>query len=116
LLAVAVSKKIKTGRWNLRDYIVDRVFRVYVILLPALLLTILFDQMGQALFSSTGLWNGTNPNFLQKFDTAFAAQDSVGLFACNVVMLQPFYCSVLGSNIPLWTLSYEFWFYVAFAW
>jgi peptidoglycan/LPS O-acetylase OafA/YrhL len=35
-------------------------------------------------------------------------------FAGNVLMLQDYFVTPLGSNQPLWTISAEFWFYAVF--
>jgi peptidoglycan/LPS O-acetylase OafA/YrhL len=95
-------------------YFVDRISRLFVVLLPALALTLVLDQIGMRFFAETGLWDRSNPIIAEKFPESFAAYSGWQYLACNAAMLQSFYCQVYGSNIPLWSLSYEFWFYVCF--
>ena len=106
--------KVQKGSFTLRDYTIDRVSRLFVVLIPALLLTFVLDRLGSNWFGELGYWNGTNPVLQTKFGP-FLPNAGLGTLACNLAMLQPFYCPVFGSNIPLWTLSYEFWFYSVFA-
>jgi peptidoglycan/LPS O-acetylase OafA/YrhL len=44
--------------------------------------------------------------------TAFAVDDGVWVFVGNVLSLQGILTPVLEGNGPLWSLSYEVWFYV----
>jgi peptidoglycan/LPS O-acetylase OafA/YrhL len=48
---------------------------------------------------------------------AVSANGSIGAApaACNAFFLQESRCGDFGSDVSLWSLSYEFWFYVTFA-
>lgn len=105
--------KISEGRFSLTGYTVDRIARLFVVLIPALILTFIIDRIGITYFSNTGFWNGSNSNFSEKFGS-FVENSGISNLVCNGVMLQSFRCPVYGSNVPLWSLSYEFWFYVIF--
>ncbi len=52
-------------------------------------------------------------SFRNVFSSAFNRAGPME-FITNAVMLQPVHVHVLGSNVPLWSLSYEVWFYVWF--
>lgn len=95
-------------------YFIDRFTRLFVVLIPALLLTAVLDGLGQHFLGSIGLWDRTSPLIAGKFGYPFIAYGGWGTFACNLAMLQSFYCQVYSSNVPLWSLSYEFWFYICF--
>lgn len=113
LVAGFGAGRLKAGTFRPTDYFIDRFSRLYVVLIPALVLTVLFDALGDR-FTTTGFWSAANPVVLEKFQNSFIAADTPAIFLCNAVMLQSFACPVLGSNIPLWTLSFEFWFYICF--
>jgi peptidoglycan/LPS O-acetylase OafA/YrhL len=106
--------KLRESTFKTDWYSADRLSRLYIVFLPALVLTVLLDRLGPTLFPDAGYWTNENPVLSPKYPESFLGRGGLGTFACNLFMLQSFYCPVLGSNVPLWTLSYEFWFYTVF--
>jgi peptidoglycan/LPS O-acetylase OafA/YrhL len=73
---------------------------LYVALIPALLLTAILDHIGRTHGGvSYGIYDSHN-NVRNFFGSAF--------------FLQGIYTLPYGSDGPLWSLSYEFWFYMLF--
>ncbi|MGE3298517.1 MAG: acyltransferase family protein [Porticoccaceae bacterium] len=81
------------GRFSLRSYFSARVARLYTVLIPALVLTALFDHLRGAWTEPTNGWIA---------------------FVANLAFLQGIQGEPYGSNAPLWSLAYEWWFYVLF--
>ena len=81
----------QTGVYSLRGYLIARISRLYVVIVPALLLTAVIDYFG-------GAWAGQD--------------HSLSLFLVNLFSLQGLFGHAYGSNGPLWSLAYEWWFYV----
>lgn len=107
--------KYAEGMFNTAAYGVDRFSRLYVAFLPALVLTAILDLIGIHYFGSAGLYDGTQAMFAEKLAEAPFAEAFNGTnFLGNLVMLQTFRFETFGSNSPLWTISAEFWFYIAF--
>lgn len=107
--------KVVTGRFNAPDYAVDRVSRLFVAFLPALVLTVVLDYAGSQYFAGSGFWNHTQAMIQSKVNSPpFETLATPATFFCNLGMLQNFYCQPYGSNTPLWTISAEFWFYAVF--
>ncbi|GLK69700.1 acyltransferase family protein [Hansschlegelia plantiphila] len=107
--------KVQTGTWSFRDYSIDRVTRIYMAFLPALLLTAVLDVAGSTWFGAAGLYDNTQPMIQQKIATgAVTNYLNAETFGMNVLLLQHFLSPTFGSNYPLWTISAEFWFYFAF--
>lgn len=115
LVGGMVCARIKLGRFDAPGYAVDRFSRLYVAFVPALVLTVVLTAIGMHWFNATGLYDATNPTFVEK-DTpiAFAVNTGWRVFLGNLAMLQFYFVAPYGSNPPLWTLSSEFWFYVVF--
>lgn len=111
LISSSVFNGVATGNWSWRDYSINRVSRLYAVLVPGLVLGFIWDKSGSSLFASTGLY--THP--LQDFGALIAQKQlTAGAFAGNLLFVQTILCPVFGSNGPLWSLANEFWYYVLF--
>jgi len=111
LISATVMKSHLSGTWSWREYAIDRSTRLYVVLIPGLLLGSLWDIAGSSLFASTGIY--THP--VSDLGSAIAADNlTFGHFLGNLLFLQTIICSPFGSNTPLWSLTNEFWYYVLF--
>jgi peptidoglycan/LPS O-acetylase OafA/YrhL len=100
-------------RWSWSQYLLRRFTRLYVVLVPALVLTALLDRTGMALFGASGIYAG-------KLDAPYltlqnvAVTGGVGTFLGNAAFLQQIFVDTFGTNGPLWSLAYEFWAYLLF--
>ena len=109
------AAKASIGKFSPVSYGIDRVTRIYVAFLPALLLTVVLDLVGSSVFSGTGFYDHTHPMIQQKIATEpFITLMTMETFWMNAALLQTFLAPPFGSNQPLWTISAEFWFYVVF--
>jgi len=88
---------------NIKDYFISRFSRLYSALLPALLITIITFYIGYSIYPQIFCEPRTNM-LLFRFlsNLTFTNQ----LWFHDVLFL---------SNSPLWSLGYEFWYYVLFA-
>jgi peptidoglycan/LPS O-acetylase OafA/YrhL len=111
LVGGRAAERALGGRFNLKDYAIDRSTRIYCVLIPALALTVVFDLLGSRWLAGSGLYDATSPILRGRFDLPFQDALGTGTLICNLLSAQPHRCSVYGSNIPLWSLSYEVWFY-----
>lgn len=104
LIGGAVLEAARGGRCFLADYLIHRLARVYIVLVPALLATLLLDGCGRLLFGTQGIYG------LPMFEGHFAP----ALIVANLLNLQYIVFDYFGTNGPLWSLACEFWFYVTF--
>ncbi len=92
----------KTGRGGaLRDYAIDRVTRLWIVLIPVFVLT-----LGVGIMTA-------------KVDPAAVSfvsgnEYSVTAFLGNLAGLQKIVVPTFGGNFPLWSLSNETWYYILF--
>jgi peptidoglycan/LPS O-acetylase OafA/YrhL len=99
VIAATASRPDRT----LANYSADRLARLSSVVIPALILTYILDSIGRAV--SPEVYSGLDPHgqplrFLANF------------FYCQ----QIWFLSINpGSNAPLWSLGYEFWYYALFA-
>lgn len=91
------------------SYLIDRLSRLMVVLLPALLIGGALDALGIFGFAGPLYFGGTGAATLQNN----VAQHLTPLtFLGNVLFLQTLAVPTFGSNGPLWSLAYEFWYYL----
>ncbi len=116
LVGASGYEKINIGRFSVSNYMIDRFSRLYVALIPALMLSFMFDYFGSSYFSNIGFWDHSHPMINEKINSiSFEEKLQLDIFVANFFMLQHFFFDTLGSNSPLWTISAEFWFYIVFA-
>ncbi len=95
-------------------YILRRVTRLWVVMIPALLLTLLFDNFGQYLTHGNGYDGHYYDIFCSGPKGPAGVDNSFLTFLCNIGFLQTIAVPVFGSNGPLWSLANEFWYYIIF--
>jgi peptidoglycan/LPS O-acetylase OafA/YrhL len=107
----SVLRKKANFKWI--DYVISRLSRLWIVLIPALVLTFIIDQLIVLVSpeilngSFYSLW-GSGPSL----HTAYS-NDMVTFFG-NVFFLQNILTPVFGTNYPIWSLSNEFWYYILF--
>lgn len=105
-----VRSVLRAGdNFSFRDYMLARGTRLWIVLLPALLLGAGIDLLGDRLFASP-LYAGTQGALSMTYDVS--ERLSLPVFLGNLAFLQDIAVPPLGSNGPLWTIACEFWYYV----
>lgn len=104
LVGGAALSRAERGQTFLSAYLLDRTARIYLVLVPTLLVTLALDMAGRRWFAGAGIYD----------IEAFANRSSLGVFAANLASLQDIFAPYFGTNSALWTLSHEFWYYVTF--
>lgn len=106
----SVAGRVRSG-WSWRGYLVDRLSRLMIVLVPALALGGMLDAIALYLLGSPTHLGATNTFVL---NTDVGANLALGNFLGNLVFLQEIFVTPYGSNGPLWSLAYEFWYYIWF--
>ena len=113
LVSGSIFRMLKQGRWSWQTYGLHRLVRLWVVLIPWLVLTVLWDQIGMHLHSAsaTALYLGQSGDRIVR---DVHATSGIGAFFGNLFFLQTIHVSPFGSDQALWSLSNEFWYYVLF--
>ncbi len=92
---------------NFRIFIAARLSRLWIVLIPVLFLTLVLIY--PICFVNPEKCRNLNlPSLSSSVSTTLGLDTLIG----NAFFLQGFRSKIYGSNAPLWSLSYEFWFYV----
>jgi peptidoglycan/LPS O-acetylase OafA/YrhL len=112
LVGGSVLRSLAQDRWSWPAYMFNRLTRLYVVLVPALALGALLDLSGIHLFGTGGVYGGHAGT--ADVTAPVASRLSIPILLGNYAFLQGIYLPTFGSNGALWSLAYEFWYYVAF--
>ena len=110
-IGASVMDSVANQQWSWRIYLVNRFTRLQLVLFPALVLGAIWDQIGMHLPQAASLYYGS---LYKYYPPSVALRSTVRGFIDNLFFLQSIVSPVFGSNGPLWSLSYEFWYYILF--
>ena len=120
LVGGSVLRSVGSGRWSWRAYLLARMTRLYVVLLPALLLGGVIDWIGMHLPGTNLVYTGHSGMhaLTANVHTTLTLPVLFGnaLFLQTTALFARFGHGIptFGSNGPLWSLCNEFWYYLAF--
>lgn len=113
LVGNSAWRAIRSGRWSWRKYLLQRMTRLWIVLLPALIIGGCLDHAGmRSLGQNNSIYSGplgqgmVNPNLPSTL--------SAGVLAGNALFLQTIRVPSYGTNAALWSLANEFWYYMVF--
>jgi peptidoglycan/LPS O-acetylase OafA/YrhL len=120
LVGGSVLRSVAGGRWSWRGYLLSRLTRLYIVLLPALLLGGAIDQAGMRAPGTENVYSGRSGMHALTVDVY--ATSNPGTFLGNSLFVQTMELPgmhgrrvpTFGSNGPLWSLCNEFWYYIGF--
>jgi peptidoglycan/LPS O-acetylase OafA/YrhL len=112
LVGGSVIKAISRNAWSWKSYLIKRMTRLWIVLIPALLLGVALDYTGLHYFSTPGSIYTEPPQ--QDMVRDVATELSLPTIAGNAIFLQSIVVGTAGTNDSLWSLANEFWYYIAF--
>ena len=113
-VAGSVVDSWTAGRWSWSHYALRRLARLWTVLLPALVLTLILDSVGAKVTQGSGYDGGYKGLLPGLPSLEQPAQYSFAIFLGNTAFLQTISVPAYGTNGPLWSLANEFWYYVLF--
>lgn len=111
LISGSVFRSFEREQWSWTSYLTHRIVRLWVVLIPGLLLCALWDNLGLHLHLAPALYGGAVRNHLigDVHQTLLTH-----IFFGNLFFLQSLLVPIFGSDGPLWSLANEFWYYLLF--
>jgi peptidoglycan/LPS O-acetylase OafA/YrhL len=106
----SIIKNVK--RFNFTKYMITRLSRLWIVLIPALILTAIVDSI--LMSHSPEILSGTYNPVSNSLPSLGKYSSSWSTFFGNIFFLQGMLTPVFGTNGPLWSLANEFWYYILF--
>jgi peptidoglycan/LPS O-acetylase OafA/YrhL len=114
LVGGSVIDEMAAQKFNWRVYMAKRIARIYPVFLLGLAVGFSLDYTGLHNFDKSGLYSTAHPLRIGSINESVSSSLHAPVVVGNCLMLQTIFVPTLGSNGPLWSLSYEFWYYVLF--
>jgi peptidoglycan/LPS O-acetylase OafA/YrhL len=108
-----VLHRVRTGTFTWRRYASRRLTRLWIALLPALALTAIVDAVGRGIRPTSDIYAGT-PAYHDVAPMEPAAHAGLHVVLGNIFFLQSIRVPTFGSDGPLWSLAFEFAYYLLF--
>ena len=113
LVGGSVLRTLRQNAWSWKEYLVRRLTRLWVPLIPCLLLCYVLDHAGLRLFGSGSIY-GNPPGIDLITSWHLAERLSVKVLLGNLLFLQGILVPYFGTDNSLWSLANEFWYYLVF--
>jgi peptidoglycan/LPS O-acetylase OafA/YrhL len=113
LVGGKVLEDMLIGRWSWPGYFLRRLTRLWIVVVPALVITLILDWV--SLYFTGGI--GYDPSmriYTSGPDVNTPLDHSLTTFLGNIAFLQTIYVPLFGTNGPMWSLANEFWYYAIF--
>lgn len=112
-ISSSVIRDWRCARWSWIRYASARGVRLYLVLIPGLALTVFWDILGLSFYGSHPIYTGESTVWVHDY---FPVRDRMSsrILLCNALYLQTIMAPPFGSNDALWSLAYEFWYYIIF--
>ena len=113
LVGGSVLRALQKAQWSWETYLAKRITRLMVVLIPALIIGLTLDYVGMKHLGPGSVYTTSLPTPLgntKGLASRFTASTIIG----NVFFLQTILVPTAGTNSSLWSLTSEFWYYIAF--
>lgn len=100
-------RRIEDGTFRPADYLIDRFSRIYIVLIPAIVLAAILAFAGVALFPESAIYAGPIVE-----PSEFSPHWTLGQIPCHLISVQGVFCEAFSFNPPLWSLGHEWLYYM----
>lgn len=114
LVGGPVLDTMGNASWSWARYLTRRLTRLWIVIIPALVITAILDRIGLSLSGGIG-YDGTLYDIYVSGPSVPSGIDlSMKAFIGNVAFLQTIAVPAFGTLQPIWSLANEFWYYILF--
>ncbi len=113
LVGGSVLRALKLERWSWKGYLSKRLTRLWVPLIPCLIICVCLDRFGFHRSGAGSIYDNP-PGIDLVISNGLIDRLGLGVFLGNVCFLQGIFVHDAGTNVSLWSLANEFWYYLAF--
>jgi peptidoglycan/LPS O-acetylase OafA/YrhL len=113
LVGSSAWRAIEGNRWSWNKYLFQRMTRLWIVLIPALIFGGILDHIGLKFLSSNGGIYSAPPGQGMVEHTLTAGM-TLKVLIGNALFLQKILVPSYGTNAALWSLANEFWYYMLF--
>ena len=110
LVGGSAWRAVASERWSWKSYLSKRLIRLWIVLIPALLIGACLDTVGRTFLGD--IYSG--PAGQHQVPRGLGDQSTLAVLAGNAIYLQRITVPTFGTNSALWSLANEFWYYMAF--
>jgi peptidoglycan/LPS O-acetylase OafA/YrhL len=111
LISGSVFRALDGGFWSWRSYLTHRFVRLYIVLIPGMVLCAACDWVGLHSAHAPDLYNGVSAK-THLIDVGHTL--ALPVLLGNLGFLQTIFVPTFGSDGALWSLANEFWYYMLF--
>ncbi len=111
---IALDNFLEDNYFNWSKYLFARLTRLWVVLIPALVLTWCLDSISLAVAPSDSFIFKGGGYAHMSLDQILVNRIKISYFLGNIFFIQTILVPTFGSNGVLWSLANEFWYYVLF--
>ena len=94
------------------EFLTDRLSRLLVVVIPGLAFGVVLDLLGAGVFRGVAYWGGLG---LLSLSDGVYDRLAPHVLVGNLLFLQSFAVRTAGTNGALWSVGFEFWYYLWFA-
>ncbi len=105
-----IAEKGAAASFDFPNYLLRRIRRIYPPLLLAMIATYALDSFGKSLGYAIYHGKAHYASIASNVESVTNANALAG----NLLFLVDITCPAWGTNAPLWSLTYEWWFYMAY--
>ena len=113
LVGGSVLRSVRSSRWSWKTYLAKRLTRIYMVLLPALILGVALDKIGLH-HAAAGSVYFTPPGIPLVTTFHLPERLSAATILGNLLCVQGILVEYVGTNASIWSLCNEVWYYLTF--
>jgi len=107
LIGGSAWRMMQQGRFDLRIYFINRFTRIYLVFIPALILVLALETLVRPHLLDTRFY-GVRPLLPAGIFDGWTWDQ----IPCHLLAVQGLICTPWGANLPVWSLGYEWAFYM----